>query len=502
MKYALGVDIGTTGVKLVAISKNGEILHEAQRGHDLVSRKPGFAEEDPNLWWRNTLELLEEVVSYLGPEAVAVGVSGMVPTLILLDKNGTPLRFSIQQNDSRAVEEIAFLKTRVDEDAYFHRTGNVINQQVVFPKFLWLRRHEAEIVSKTRYMMGSYNFITYKLTDVPTLDVNWALESGMWNIHEERWCEDILDLVSLPQHLLPPVRRPHEIVGGITEAVSKATGLRAGTPVITGSADHVASTFGVGAIEEGDMLVKIGGAGDILFVCEELLTDKRLFIDYHDVPGKYLLNGCMASSGSLVKWFSREIARADYGALTNMAFNSTAGSRGLITLPYFLGEKTPIFDPKARGVIFGLSLSHNLGDLFRSLLEAVAFGFKHHVDVIEEKGKKIRRVFLSNGGSKNPLWRSIVANVIGHDLIYIPKNPGSSLGVAFLAAHAVGMYSDWSDVELFTKERELQQHDPLNHEHYEKYYQVYRKLYEYLKPLFEELYNIEREMSEDERKAF
>ncbi|MDI3516111.1 MAG: xylulokinase [Thermotogota bacterium] len=497
MKYALGVDIGTTGIKVVAINKNGGILYETQKGHDLISEKPGFAEEDPNLWWKNTLELLKETVDRLGSDASGIGVSGMVPTLILLDENGDPLRLSIQQNDSRAVEEIAFLKSQVDEETYFHRTGNVINQQVIFPKFLWLRCHEAEIVDKARYIMGSYNFITYKLTNVPSLDVNWALESGMWDIHKERWCEDIFNLVDLPGHLLPPVRRPHEIIGSITENVSNVTGLKPGTPVITGSADHVASTLGVGAIEEGDLLVKIGGAGDILFVCDEPLTDKRLFIDYHDVPGKYLLNGCMASSGSLVKWFSREIARTDYDTLTDMASTSTTGSRGIITLPYFLGEKTPIFDPKARGVIFGLSLSHSLGDIFRSTLEAVAFGFKHHVDVIEEKGKEIKRVFLSNGGSKNPLWRSIVSDVIGHDLVYIPKNPGSSLGVAFLAAKAVGMYSDWSDVELFSKEREIQRHNPSNKKRYERYYKIYRKLYEQLKPLFEELYDIEREMRKD-----
>lgn len=501
MGYVVGVDIGTTGIKVTAIDKSGKIKYEAQKSHHLISTKPGFAEEDANLWWGNTLELLKEVVNVLGPEAKAIGVSGMVPTLILLDEKGNPLRLSIQQNDSRAVDEINFLKKKINEDIYFKKTGNVINQQVIFPKFLWLQHHEKDIINKASHLMGSYNFITYKLTNVLTVDINWALESGMWDLYKQEWCQDILQIVNLPLHLLPPVKRPDEIVGGVSETVANYTGLISGIPVIAGSADHVASTLSVGAIQKGDMLVKIGGAGDILYVCDDLIVDKRLFIDYHNIPGKYLLNGCMASSGSVVKWFSNEIVRMELNTLNLSASNSPIGSRGIITLPYFLGEKTPIFDPKARGVFFGLSLSHRVEDMYRSILESVAFGFKHHVEVIKEIGGKITRVFLSNGGSKSTLWRSIIADVLGYDLIYIQKNPGSALGVAFLAAHSVSIFSNWNDVEMLSNGKEIQYHDSQNYELYQKYYDIYRKLYDKLKPLFDELYQLEKETNESEEQT-
>ncbi|MGB9809883.1 MAG: FGGY-family carbohydrate kinase, partial [Caldanaerobacter sp.] len=229
------------------------------------------------------------------------------------------------------------------------------------------------------------------------------------------------------------------------------------------------------------------------FVIDNLKIDKRLFIDFHDIPNKFILNGCMASSGSIVKWFKINFAKdLSYDDLTTLAEKSRTGSNGLILLPYFLGEKTPILDPIARGVFFGLGLHHELGDVFRSILEGVAFGFRHHVDVIKELGFSIKRVFISNGGAKNSLWRRIVVDVIGQDAKYIENHPGSSLGVAFLAGKAVDLFKNWDEIDLFLKNSQWIYTDERNHKLYESYYEIYRELYPVLKPLFEKLYKLER----------
>ncbi len=491
---ALGIDIGTTSVKVILISKNGDIVKEISKAHDLVSLEPGFAEEDPEIWWKSVLDILRDINGNGFAERIAsIGVTGMVPTLILVDEELNPIRYSIQQNDARSTHEIEELRSVVDESRYFSETANTLNQQVIFPKYLWLKKHEPENVTKTRWIMGSYDFISTKLTGNPHTEINWALESGMWFVKDKKWHGEIVKTVDMPEHILPKVYEPAEIVGLTTEALEKETGFPAGIPVVAGSADHIASSLAVGLKDEGDLLLKFGGAGDIMFVTNSLKMDKRLFLDYHDIPSRYVLNGCMASSGSLVKWYMNLLREKGYDELRELAEKSGIGSQGLITLPYFLGEKTPIFDTKARGIIFGLDLHHNRGDIFRSIMESVVFGFMHHIEVLNESGFEIKRVFISDGGAKNPLWRKITADAVGVDVQYITDNPGSSLGAAFIAGVAAGLFEEWDEIDKFLSRSVFATADQQNHQLYEKYYKLYRKLYETLKPLYEELYSLEKE---------
>jgi len=491
---ALGIDIGTTSVKAILISKNGEIVKEVSKAHDLISKAPGFAEEDPVIWWTNLMTMIKELVSEgYSARIASIGVTGMVPTLILVDKNLNAIRYSIQQNDARSTDEIEQLKHVVNEKEYFSKTANTLNQQIIFPKYLWLKKHEPDNVKASNWIMGSYDFISTKLTGNPHTEINWALESGMWLVKDKKWYYDIIKIAKIPVELLPKVYEPSEIVGYTTVKLEKETGLPSGIPVVAGSADHIASSLAVGLKDEGDLLLKFGGAGDIMFVTNSLKMDKRLFLDYHDIPSKYVLNGCMASSGSLIKWFMQLLRENSYDELQELAMKSGVGSQGLITLPYFLGEKTPIFDTKARGIIFGLDLHHNRGDIFRSIMEGVVFGFKHHIEVLNESGFEIRRVFISDGGAKNPLWRQITADAIGMDIRYIIDNPGSSLGSAFIAGIAVGLFKSWDEIDKFLTRSIVVIANQENHKLYEKYYKIYRKLYETLKPLYEELYSIREE---------
>lgn len=478
MTALLGIDIGTTATKAVVFDIETGIIGSKTRSCDLSSPHPGWAEEDPAQWWSNTVDMVQEVTATTSIDAV--GVSGMVPCVVLVDHNGEVLRPSIQQNDSRAVAEIAELRDRFPDTEIISRTGSPITQQSVAPTLLWIQRNEPETWSKVRWIMGSYDFITYRLTGTPTIERNWALESGLYDLNTGGWAPDILEAANVDQRLLPPINDPSTVVGTVENEVARSTGLRPGTPVVAGAADHVSSAFAAGAIEEGDLVVKLGGAGDILLTTDHPVVDDRLYLDFHLVPGRFLPNGCMAASGSFIRWFQRELAGSvSLEQLDAEAAQSSPGASGVVALPYLLGEKTPINDPSARGAFIGLHLGHRRGDLFRAVLESVAYGFRHHLEVFEELGFSPTRIRLTDGGSKSRVWTQIIADVLGQPVEPVEFTGGSAFGVAFAAGVGTGVIDDWTTIAGMLDVSNPIEPDP--DPRYEEAYQVYRKLYPALK---------------------
>jgi len=316
------------------------------------------------------------------------------------------------------------------------------------------------------------------------VEANWALESGLYDLETEGWAGDLVEASGADPSRLPPVRRPDEVVGTVTEEAAAQTGFRAGTPVVAGSADHVASAFAAGVFEEGDLLVKLGGAGDILLATEEPLVDPRLYLDFHLVPDRYLPNGCMAATGSLIRWFQDRVAGgASLGELDREAAAVAPGADGIVVLPYFLGEKTPINDPEARGAFVGLHLGHERGHLFRAVLEATGFGFRHHVDVFAELGHPPRRLRVTDGGARSDVWTQVVADIVGMPLERLPTAGGSATGVAFAAGMGIGVFSAWKEIERFVEVAGSV--EPRDREAYEKPYRTYRALYPALKEVME-----------------
>ena len=281
---------------------------------------------------------------------------------------------------------------------------------------------------------------------------------------------------------------------GITNGVETLLGLPDGIPVIAGSADHVASTLSAGITKPGDLLIKFGGAGDILYCVDEIRTNPKLFFDYHVVPEHYLINGCMAASGSLVKWFVKDIINEDrpeiFRELDQEAMKVPAGSQGLVILPYFLGEKTPILDPEARGVMVGLTLSHTKAHIFRAILESVIYGFRHHIEILQEMGYEPVRIMATNGGAKSKFWCQIAADVLGQRITSYKNHPGSSLGAAFLAGMQAGLFKDWENIQKCLPPSQVYEPDAENVKVYNKTYKVYRELYPKLQTVFHELNEI------------
>ena len=498
MPLFLGLDIGTTSTIGILIDDGEQILAKAARPVTLHTPHPGWAEEDPRQWWANVCAIVPELIRRAGCRAAdiaAVGVAGMVPAVVLLDCEGDLLRDSIQQSDGRAADEVAALAREIDPQAFLGRTGNGVNQQLVATKLLWLERHEPDVFARIATVLGSYDFITWRLTGTASLDHNWALEAGFLDLATGAIAPDLVALGHLGADVLPPLRRSHEIAGALTDEAAEATGLAPGTPVITGCADHVASAYAAGVIAPGDILLKFGGAGDILAASPSIRPDARLFTDFHLVPGLYMPNGCMASTGSLLDWFAAEFGtrysgeaaaagRTLHQHLDALASRLEAGAGGVIALPYFLGEKTPIHDPRARGTLTGLSLNHGPAHLWRALLEATVFGFRHHVEVMREIGYPVCRVLASDGGTRSTLWMQIAADALGTPIRLLGDHPGSCLGAAWLAAIGCGAVADWSGVTRFVGAGRTVEPNPAAAAAYDAGYALYRDLYTALRPLF------------------
>ncbi|PVB60147.1 FGGY-family carbohydrate kinase [Labrenzia sp. 011] len=490
MALFLGLDIGTTSTIGLLIELPDRILAKVSRPVTLQSAHPGWAEEDPGQWWDNCCAIVPELLEKSGREAseiAGIGVAGMLPATILLDGQGRPLRPSIQQSDGRAGFEVEEMRREIDEDAFLAAAGNGVNQQLVGAKMRWLKRHEPDVIRNARTLLGSYDYINYRLTGVARVEQNWALEAGIVNVATNRVDPDQAALTGIDPALLPPLAPSSEVMGSVTAEAAAQTGLAAGTPVVGGAADMIASCLGAGVIANGDVLLKFGGAVDILTATDRAIPDKRLFLDYHLVPGLWMPNGCMSTGGSVLNWFvdtfATGIAPLDgsrHAALDALAADRPAGAMGLTFLPYLLGEKTPIHDPSARGALNGMTLSHDLGHIWRAVLESYAYAIRHHVETFNEIGYETTRFFVSDGGANSDVWMGIVADVLGVSLQRLGGHPGSCLGAAWVAAVGCGG-ADWSGIAALTERDALITPDPAHRQVYDSGYARFKDLYERLK---------------------
>jgi xylulokinase len=491
MALVLGLDIGTTSTTGILIDVSGRAIGPVSRPATLRSPDHGWAEEDPQEWWTNVREIAAELVALSGGDAraiAAIGVTGMLPAVVLLDKDGRVLRPSIQQSDGRCGQEVEELRGEWDEAEFIARAGNGINQQLVTAKLRWIARHEPDVFRRIATVFGSYDFINWKLTGMRAIECNWALEAGFVDVRKDALDEELIALTRLPREAIPPRIPSHAILSEVTGVAAAETGLAEGTPVIGGAADMIASAFGAGINRAGDVLLKFGGAVDILTATDLVRPDPRLFLDYHLIPGLVMPNGCMATGGSGLNWFAetfagreRALAEAEgisvHRYLDRLAGSRPAGAEGLTILPYFLGEKTPIHDAGARGVIDGLTLSHDVGHLWRAMLEAYAYAIRHHIDVFNAIGHRTERFVVSDGGAQSRIWMQIVADVLQNPLQTLTGHPGSCLGVAWTAAIGVGLTKDWGGVTAFVSHGDRIEPNPANARVYDDGYRMFRALY-------------------------
>jgi len=472
----LGVDIGSSGLKAVLLDVEKGICATVSENLVLYNENTGWAEADTNEWWQSLCSAIPKLIAEAkckNSDISAVAISGMVPAVVISDENGRSLRRAILQNDARATSEIAELAKKLEGLDLLSLTGSILTQQSVAPTALWLSRNESEIWKQTKFISGSYDWMAMRLGARPHVERNWAIESGLYG-----WDKQPIDGVikatniSWPDLLAP--LDPGSQVGEVSKAAAIETGLQAGTAIYVGGADHVLSAYGAGLNSHGDCLVKLGGAGDILAVSDDFFIDARLYLDAHPIPGKWLPNGCMATSGSLLRWEQKLLNGIDLVTLDGEAQISEPGA--LLALPYFLGEKSPLHDPNLRGVISGLHLGTTRGDIHRSFLEAIAYGFKQHFQIFAERGLIVKSPKVTNGGSKSRLWREILADVLDKKLTSIINHPGASFGASVVAGIGSGAISDWSYVDGALEKGEVIEPNEGNTARYQERYEMYLEL--------------------------
>jgi xylulokinase len=472
----LGIDIGTASSKGVLARPTGEVVAVATRPHDLSLPRPGWAEHDAeSVWWADFVAICGELVPQATGPIAAICVSGIGPCVLPAAADGRPLRPAILYGiDTRATREIEELTARYGAETILARCGSLLTSQAVGPKLLWLRHHEPDVWAQTRFLFMAHTFIAYRLTGEYVLDHHSASQCDpLYDLQTNRWIEDWAAEIA-PGLPLPRLLWPAEIVGTVTAAAAATTGVPAGTPVVAGTIDAWAEAASVGVLEPGDLMLMYGTTMFLVEVVAQPRPHAALWSTAGVFPGSYSLAAGMATSGALTAWLREIAGGVPYETLTQEAAMTPPGAGGLVVLPYFAGERTPIFDPHARGVICGLTLSHGRGHLYRALLEATGYGIRHITEALRDAGGGGRRVVAVGGGTKGGLWTQIVSNVTGRAQVIPSETIGASYGDALLAALAVGLAPPgvaWNPPAATV------QPEAGTREVYDRLYAIYRELY-------------------------
>jgi xylulokinase len=447
MTHTLGIDIGTFETKGVLVAHDGTITATATRPHKMLVPRPGWAEHRADEdWWGDFVHVTRALLAQSGldPRAIkAVAASAIGPCMLPVDAAGKPLMNGVLYGvDTRATAQIAALNARIGAEVILERCGNALTSQSVGPKILWLKETHPELFARTAKVLTSTSYLTWKLTGEYVIDHYTAANfSPLYDVARQDWTSDLADF--LPKDRLPKLMWSTEIAGRVTAAAAAETGLAEGTPVTCGTIDAAAEAVSVGVAAPGEMMVMYGSTIFMIQVTGAPIRDARLWYAPWLFPGRHASMAGLATSGTLTHWFRDQLARdADFAALAAEAAASPKGARGLICLPYFSGERTPIHDPLAKGAFFGMDLTHTRADLYRAVLEGIAMGTAHVFETCTEIGAMPVRVRAVGGGTKNALWLQATSDVAGVAQELCEKTIGASYGDAFLAALAVGLVSE------------------------------------------------------------
>lgn len=470
----LGVDIGTSSSKGVLVALDGTILGSATRSHSVLRPNPGHVEMDAAIWWQEFVAITTELLASGGVDVVAVGVSGMGPCVLVTDEHNRPLLPAILYGvDTRAGRQIDALNAQFGATAIMERCGSPLTSQAVGPKLAWIADNEPEAWARARRLFMPSSWLAFQLTGNYVLDFHSASQSTpLFDTHALDWHEEWANELA-PGIELPPLRWPGEQSGTVTDAAARATGLPVGIPVITGTIDAWSEAISVGAQETGDLMLMYGTTMFLVNTVADALTSPSMWGTVGALPGTRNLAGGMATSGAITGWLRELFGSPDFPELLAEAAESGSGAHGLLMLPYFAGERTPLQDPDARGIVAGLTLSHNRGDLYRAALEATAMGVRHNIEALADAGAVIERIVAVGGGTQGSLWTQIVSDVTGRAQVIPSQTIGASFGAAFLAAqleHDVDI-RDWNPTAEVVEPNGDAATD------YDELYELYRSLY-------------------------
>ena len=492
MSNFLGIDVSTTATKALLLNERGQLIAVASSPHTLQTRGPLWSEQDPDEWWAAasaSIGAVLEKAGVSGNSVSAIGLTGQMHGLVLLDEAGNVLRPAILWNDQRTQSQCEEIHQRIGKERFIQITGNVALTGFTAPKILWVKENEPDVHAKAKHVLLPKDYIRYKLTHEWAMDKADGAGTVLFDLKSRNWSAEVLDALGIDAAWMPRTFEGPEFTGCVTEEAGAVTGLKPGTPVVAGGGDQAAQAVGVGAVEPGVVALTVGTSGVVFATNPSPLIEPegRLHAFCHAVPGMWHFMGVMLSAGGSLQWYRDALAsNLGFDDLLKEAEPVSAGSEGLQFLPYLSGERTPYPDPLARAAFIGLTLRHSRGHMTRAILEGVSFGLKDIFTLIQNAGLgAIAQVRASGGGANSRLWKQILASVLEAELVTVNTTEGAAYGAALLAGVGTGA---WSDVASACKEcitiTQSTQPDGSRVGAYRKAYPIYQELYPALKLSF------------------
>lgn len=497
MNYLIGIDLGTSSTKTVLFREDGIIVSEKKYEYPLYNKQELWAEQRTQDWLDAVLLTLKSVVkdSNISPEKIkSIGLSGQMHGLVMIDNEGDSIRNSIIWCDGRTQEECKEINDIIGANRVIEITGNPALTGFTLSKILWVRKNEPENFMECKKILLPKDYIRYELTGEFYTDYSDASGTNMLDIKTKIWSEEILTKLNLDINLLPEIKNSSDICGYITKNIAEKTGLNEGTPVVAGAADNAASAIGIGVIDEGEAFITVGTSGVIFSPTSKLRIDNtgRIHTFCSAVDDTWANLSCTLSAGQSVKWFVDNVLDSSiYKNLEEKINKIPIGSNKLIFLPYLLGERSPILDEKAKACFIGLNNSHDKFDMYRSILEGVAYSQKQCMDIVKNMGVRFSKLRIGGGGSSSDTWTKMFADVLNCKVEMINNIEIASLGAAILAGVGVGVFEDIEEaIKGMIKSKNLILPNIESHFEYMKFYEVYNNLYGYLHETFEEIARI------------
>lgn len=503
--YLVGCDIGSSQTKAVVIDEEGNVLGKKYIGYPTLTNSKGWAEHDPEQYWSTTADCIAESIkeARIDPKDIrGVAISAHSPASILVDENFNALNLSHFWMDRRGTAEAEYINEKIGADRVFEVSGNVSDPYYATVKLLWEKNNRPELYNRAKKFQTAADYPRMKLTGKMVTDYSNASLIGVgFDIVGRKWNTDILETIGLDPDKFPDLVPCEQVVGEVTAEAAERTGLKKGTPVIAGTVDCNAAWVAGGVLDDGDMSLVMGSAGVMGVVHEEPTFTRNLVTIIHAANSEKMYTTVVATCGcgSSLQYFKEKFGDLDgivadqvgmnkYTYLCDKAGEVPVGSDGLITLPYYMGERTPIWNPISRGVVFGLGYSHTKYHMLRSFMEGSALAIKHNFELMRETGVKMNMpLIMGEGGAQSRIWRQIISDCLGIPGIYMSNSMGAPVGDAILAGVGAGVFRDCNVVKDWVKLSDRTEPDAKNHEIYNDIYKIYRELYEEVKDTYKEL---------------
>lgn len=489
--YYIGVDLGTSSVKLLLMDDDGNIVNTVTKEYPISFPKPGWSEQNPTDWYEKTVEGIKELISNIDSSKVAgISFGGQMHGLVILDENDNVIRPAILWNDGRTTKECDFLNNEYGKDKLTNNTANIAFAGFTAPKILWLKENEPDNFKKISKIMLPKDYLAYRLSGEFCTDVSDASGMLLFDVKNRCWSEEMLELVGIKKEQMAKVYESYECVGNLTKQAASELGLSTSVKVIAGAGDNAAAAVGTGTVGDGKCNISLGTSGTIFIASKNFsVDDNNALHSFAHADGYYHLMGCMLSAASCNKWWLDDIIKdKDYQKEQAEITDDKLGNNKVFYLPYLMGERSPHNNPLARASFIGMTMDTTRSDMTQAVLEGVAFAIRDSFEVAKSLGIKIDRTKICGGGAKSPLWRKIIANVLNVKVDILEKEEGPSLGAAMLAAVGTKRFENVSEaVDKIVKVVDTIEPDKAIAQRYEYKYNQFKKIYPALKPVFDEI---------------